>query len=112
MALTELGERLALIIDAKTDGAVSNIQRLAASEKAAAEQADVLRAKITDLEARAAKSPLTASAGLQLSRAKSDLAGLESTLAGTTQASGITEKALSKLGLAGTVSASALVQGF
>ena len=35
--LTELSDRLALIIDAKTDGAVSSIRRLSTEEKAAAD---------------------------------------------------------------------------
>ena len=43
--LTELSDRLALIVDARTDGAVTNIRRLSAEEKAAADRADVLKAK-------------------------------------------------------------------
>lgn len=112
MALNELGERLALIIDAKTDGAVSSIRRLSAEEKAAGEQADVLRAKIADLEGRAAKAPLSKTAGLQLTRARSELSGIESTLAtGVTPGATKAEQALSKLGLAGTVSGEAIVGG-
>jgi hypothetical protein len=111
MALTELGERLALIIDARTDGAVSNIQRLSAEEKAAADRAEVLKAKLADLEARAARSPGSKSTATQLSRTRSELAGLESTLATVPPGAGTAEKALAKLGLQGTVTGAALASG-
>jgi hypothetical protein len=110
--LTELGERLALIIDARTDGAVSNIQRLSAEEKAAADRAEVLKAKLADLEARAARSPGSKSTAVQLSRTRSELAGLESTLATVPSGASAAEKGLAKLGLQGTITGSALVKGF
>src|SRR5438270_7501121 len=106
--LTELSDRLALIVDAKTDGAVSNIRRLSAEEKAAADRADVLKAKLADLEARSAKqaarpSGVSASTTQQLTRTRAELAGLESTLATVPAGAGVAEKALAKLGLQGTV---------
>jgi hypothetical protein len=114
--LTELSDRLALIIDAKTDGAVTNIRRLSTEEKAAADRADVLKAKLADIEARAAKqatrpSGVSASTAQQLSRTRSELAGLESSLATVPAGAGTAEKALAKLGLQGTVTGAALTSG-
>jgi hypothetical protein len=114
--INELGERLALIIDARTDGAVSNIRRLSVEEKAAADRADLLKAKLADLEARAAKQStrpggVSAVTARQLNQTKSELAGLESTLATVPAGAGTAERALAKLGLQGTVTGAALSKG-
>lgn len=106
--MNTITERLALIIDARTEGAVSNIRKLSLEEQAAAERAELLQAKITDLNTKMARSGGTATQQRQLSKLNGEYKALNSTLASTAGRAGRVEGALSKAGLAGLVPSSTL----
>src|SRR4051794_13820067 len=108
--MSDLTERLALIVDAKTDGAVSGIRKLSLEEQAAAERTDVLKAKIADLETRMNRSATGGTATQQRSLAKmnDEYKALNANLASTATRAGRVEGALSKVGLSGLLPSTTL----